>query len=445
MSTHPGDPALERFRINLTWLIKLRWAAIAGQMITIISVSAILGIDLPWVALILIVAVTAITNLALVWMFGRRFEEEGWHKLLHHGEPLLASVILLDVVQLTALLYVTGGAANPFAVFFLVNLALGAAILPGRWAWTLSIMVVLAFGLLLVDSLPLEPLGDPGSLRLPLFLQGMFVAVGTAAGIIVYFVSRLRTELARLEGELEGGRRQRAQDERLAALATLAGGAAHELSSPLSTIAVVARELQLQLEEGANLSDAVEDAALIRREVSRCRTILDRMSAEAGESAGEKMDWVALEDMISEGLEQLPEEDRTQLSVDLDGLGELRIQVPRRALAQTVRDLVRNGLDASEPGAEIHIRAARADEWIEVEIEDHGAGMPADVQSRAGEPFFTTKEPGRGMGLGLFLARTVVERMGGQLRLHSIAGQGTMACIRLPRSLTRATAPPHHE
>ncbi len=251
---------------------------------------------------------------------------------------------------------------------------------------------------------------------------------------IVYFIQRLTHALARREAELAATRARTARHERLASLATLAAGAAHELATPLSTIAVVAKELERSLERGAHSSDAVADARLIRQQVARCREILEHLAADAGESAGEAIVPVAVADLLHAALHGLDGRERVAITIDEDANGQT-IHAPARALAQSLRGVLKNAREASRPDASIDMRIGRgADAW-RIEIQDQGRGMEPDVLMRAGEPFFTTKDdggPSRGMGLGLFLARAVLERLGGRLLLDSAPGRGTTATLVLP-------------
>jgi two-component system sensor histidine kinase RegB len=210
----------------------------------------------------------------------------------------------------------------------------------------------------------------------------------------------------------------------LASLATLASGAAHELSTPLSTIAVVAKELQ-------RVPPAASDAALIRREVERCRDILQRMAADAGQSGDEAYAQVAVQVLLESAMDGLSDGERVSFEQDAASR-HVAVHAQPQAMAQALRTLIKNALQASGEGAAVRVEAAMRGELCELSVHDRGAGMSADVLSRAGEPFFTTKEPGEGMGLGLFLTRVIVERGGGTLVLRSRVGEGTSAALTLP-------------
>jgi two-component system sensor histidine kinase RegB len=350
----------------------------------------------------------------------------------------MAAVITADLVLLTCLLYFSGGPTNPFSFFYLVNLALAAILLPGRWALALAMLAVICFaGFFAWGYVPIASLEEAwhatGPLAGDIRKQGLIVAFAACALINTYFISRVAQALAQREEELRRAEQRRAQSERLEALATLAAGAGHELASPLSTIAVIAKELTKHL-EGANVPQSVlEDVALIRSELDHCRVILNRMSAHAGQVVGEQVGVWTLEQIVAEVVGGLRRADRVSV-YGLETTGSIRLQVPLQALALAIRGLLQNALDASQPSqsVELHVLASR--DRITFRIVDYGCGMSADVLQRAGEPFFTTKEPGQGMGLGLFLTRSVLERLGGQLTLRSRAGQGTTVEATLPRT-----------
>jgi two-component system sensor histidine kinase RegB len=411
-----------RHGIGLSWLLTLRWGALAGQLATIAAVDRLMGIALPLAPLALVLAVGAASNLAL----------GSWRRRADVQESMLAAVMLLDVGLLTAVLYLTGGPFNPFSFLYLVNIALAAVILPPGWTWALVVVSVALFGGLFFAHVPLpidHAMGHDHPISM--HVQGMWVAFGVAAAFIVYFIQRVRGALAERDAELTAARSAAARHEKLASLATLAAGAAHELATPLSTIAVVAKELERAL--AAAPGAAVADVRLIREQVERCREILVQMAADAGESAGEALVAVPLVTLLDAATADLAGRDRVRRALAADASAIVR--VPPRALTQALRGVIKNALEASGDGGAVTVHVdARGGTW-RLTVQDRGAGMAPDVLAHAGEPFFTTKNGGgitRGMGLGLFLARVVLERLGGELLLDSAAGRGTTVTLVLP-------------
>jgi two-component system sensor histidine kinase RegB len=260
----------------------------------------------------------------------------------------------------------------------------------------------------------------------------MWVALAVSAGFIVYIVQRVTRELEEREQELAAERSLGARRDKIASLATLAAGAAHELSTPLSVIAVVTKELQRSLKENAG---AQEDLQLIKQQLARCQDILQHMAAHAGENAGEPFVSFTLRSWADVALDGLPGRDRVRVRTDVD-LGAHQVHGPAKALSRALRSLIKNALQASTDGATTVELRFRADaEEVVVEVFDRGPGIPPEILARIGEPFFTTKVPGEGMGLGLFLTRALAEQLGGALEVESAPGKGTTARLRLPAAL----------
>ena len=170
---------------------------------------------------------------------------------------------------------------------------------------------------------------------------------------------------------------------------------------------------------------------MMRDEVARCRDILNRMSAQAGEAVGEPVVRITASQLVEEILTALRQRQRVHSRVD-SAVGSCQLRVPKTGLAQALAGIVQNSLDATEPDGNVEIFGKLEQKDLVLLIQDHGPGMTAEVLARAGEPFFTTKGPGSGMGLGLFLARSVVERLGGRFELQSTPGSGVTARIVLP-------------
>jgi two-component system sensor histidine kinase RegB len=416
-----GASDVEAKRIHLSWLVRLRWGALAGQLLTVLLVDLGMHIELPLLALMVALGVEAVSNIAFeVWARRTRFVPD-W---------TLAIPMALDIVLLTVLLFLTGGPFNPFSFLYLVHIALAAVVLSARLTWSLVALSLVCFGSLFVDSL--LPMPMPTQLshanQMRMHMQGMWFAFAVAACFISYFVTRVRQSLEQREAELRRAHALASQGEKLASLATLATGAAHELSTPLSTIAVIAKELERALAEGAD--GPRNDARLIRREVDRCREILQRMAADSGPGEGDVLG-VRVRDLLAAVVDGLPQVQRVRLSIT-PGAADSVLHAPALATAQALRGVLKNALQASGEDAHIDVQAQLVQGQCCISVRDFGAGMSDDVLTRAGEPFFTTKEPGEGMGLGLFLTRAVFERAGGQVVLESKPGQGTTALLTLP-------------
>lgn len=404
-------------QINLQWLIRLRFFSLAGQLATILAVEVGMHIALPLSALLGLLLLNLLSNVgALIFM--RR-----GHRI---PPSMLVGLMIYDVVHLTALLYLTGGPYNPFSFAYLVLIALATLVLSERQVWGLAAIAVSGSALLFLHHRPLIlPGGHADHMRTHLY--GMWVAFSVAAGFIVYFMVRIRRALNAREAALWKAEQAAAQRDKLASLATLAAGAAHELATPLSTISLVAAELTRQLN---TCSDSVRsDLDLIRSEVLRCRAVLDQMAADAGQSVGEQlvpMSMAALAKQICAGLASEP-----AIAVQV-ATPDQTLLVPVRALTQALRGLVKNGQDASPKDRSVHLSLSCVADVLQIEVTDRGSGIPAAIASRVGEPFFSTKSPGQGMGLGVFLCRTVLESLGGALQLSAAQSGGTCARATIP-------------
>jgi two-component system sensor histidine kinase RegB len=438
---HPLDSDAQRLAANAAWLVLLRWVAVVGQLLTISVAHYVLRISLPLGALVAVVGCTAASNLLFAAWTRRLSAAVSTPAETVAGTRVLAAVMAMDIIALTALLYFSGGTVNPFSVFYLVNLALGAVLLSERWGWLLTVVATLGMlGLWLARAdrpelfavtgwLPGSWLGSTTADQF-----GRIVATAGCALVIIHFVSRVTHQLQQTAAELRRVERERSRSEKLEALGTLAGGAAHELATPLSTIAVVASEMTRMLQD-VNVPESVrEDAALIRAEVNHCQKILQRMTGQAGQWTAEQHVDVSLRDLLAATLDELAQPDRVELVVP-EPLGGVTLSVPRESLAQALRGLLQNALDATRPGEAVRIAVEGDEDWIRLVVQDEGPGMSPEVLLRAGEPFFTTKDPGRGMGLGLFLTRSVIERLGGRLELSSAPQRGVTAVVTLPRQV----------
>lgn len=433
----PGPLTSDRVRTNFAWLLRLRWGAIVSQLVTIGVVESVFDLSLDVRSLLAVVAATAFSNALCARFLAESPRLREW---------MLAALMGLDFVLLTLLLYLAGGASNPFSVLYLVHVALAAAVLTSTHAFLLAFLSSAAFGSLfllparhdaVVHAMGMHDHAATGSMGL--HFQGMWVAFSIAAFVIVYFVTRISSDLEAQRAAAAEARTIALRSEKLASLATLAAGAAHELATPLSTIAVVAKELSRDLASGTGSEHAQADAQLIREEVERCRQILAHMASDAGESTGESFELVSSEKLIDTALGMLKQRARVHVS---SGGADLTL-LPVRAVASALRAVLNNALDASGPNTQVDLSAHAEERSLRFVVQDRGPGMDDATLLRVGEPFFTTKEPGRGMGLGIFLARAVVERLGGRVRFESRTGHGTRVTLELPRAHTNDKDRPH--
>jgi two-component system, sensor histidine kinase RegB len=261
----------------------------------------------------------------------------------------------------------------------------------------------------------------------------MWLAGSAIAELVAHYVARARAVLDQRQQQLDEARERALRSEHLAALTTLAAGAAHELSTPLATIAIAARELErtaAQLSASHPSVDALkDDAKLIRTEVDRCQVILDGMSGRAPDgapSAEDPLSPAAIAQLVRNRLTDLQQQ-RLQVEIAPD---HATPSVAGAAMVQAISSLLKNAFDASDATSIVRLRFTRHGDMARIEVQDRGVGMSPDIRRHVGEPFYTTKEPGRGMGLGLFLTRTFAERAGGRLQFET--GDGTTAILEIP-------------
>lgn len=422
----------DRNFLNASWLINLRWVAVIGQVATIVGAIAIFEAQMPAVwSLIVVISLTAFSNVLLAYWFAKdnrvKLNVKTWN-------ALLGLVMVMDMLSLTALLFATGGPNNPFFLFIFVNISLSALVLNRNWAWGINLLANICFLLITYEHLKIPQL-DMGlpPLRLAGGLQlkhiALLVAFATCSSVIMYFMTRLTAELRAQQLEVRNVQLKQARSEKIEALGTLAAGTAHELATPLSTIAIVAKDVEQAFElhppDFPGAEEVIEDVHLIRSQLDRCRSIIDRMSSHAGEAVGEPIRPYTLIRLADASLEGLLGRGRVHLDI-LPADEKAIVAVPIDGLSQAIRGLVQNALDADSSDRPVLVNIRRTDENWRWEIIDRGPGMPPEVLERVSEPFFTTKSPGKGMGLGVFLAKNVVRRLGGTVSHTSNEASGSL-------------------
>lgn len=451
------------------WLLYLRWSAVTGQLITVLAAGLLTDVELPYPPLLACVALTAITNIAYgIWLRFQTGKHDssaasetetlgntqvsatGQLSLSDYRSPNFQSLVgsqeqtprdqyfvalalmLLDLVTLTVMLYFSGGSGNPFSFFYFVNLAVGGVMIRPRAAWSLTVVAILGYTFLLFRSMPVEILDAKPSQSLDLRVTGLMLAFTTCSSVVTYFVTRTASQLKEREGELRKTQAARAASQRLQGLTSLAAGAAHELATPLSTIDVIVRELARHLDDVEKPASVTTDLQLIEGQLEMCKQILQRLRASAGDSMAQRWDLTTVGNLIDTTLEGIRDPHRVEVTDGSDRVENQTLWVPEEAVAQSIRNLIHNGLDASEEGSKIHVEAKIAGEYVQILVIDEGEGMSEEVLGRASDPFFTTKDPGGGIGLGLFLAKNVISQLGGELSFVSNPGSGTAAIVAIP-------------
>ncbi|MEX2129213.1 MAG: ActS/PrrB/RegB family redox-sensitive histidine kinase [Xanthobacteraceae bacterium] len=399
------------YGLRLDTLIRLRWLAVAGQAATLIGVHLLLGFSLPiWPALG-IVALTAGTNILL------RTRKPRPQRL---DERRAALILGFDIVQLALLLYLTGGLANPFSVLFLAPVLISATALSPRTTLVLGILAVSVATVIGVFHHPLPWYAESGYVPPELFMLGMWASVLVSVAFIGGYAFAVAKETRQLSDALAEAELVLAREQHLTALDGLAAAAAHELGTPLATIAIVVRELE---RDAPADSPYREDLKLLREQSERCRSILRTLtSLGSGDAPFDRMPLSLL-------LEELVTPHRpfgTSIKVDLpsDRTGEPVIG-RNPAILYGLGNLVENAVDFASDN--VTIAADWSRDTVSIVITDDGPGFASEVINRIGEPYVTMRgrrragepdAPG-GLGLGFFIANTLLERTGASLSLEN--------------------------
>ncbi len=425
------DAQKEQVDVTLPWLLALRWGEVLCQIVLIGSVWLVMDIEIPLLPVSVIILFEGASNLYLHLRHRRNAPV---------SNQMILVILLMDTIFLTGLLHVTGAAMNPFVFLYLIHIVTGAIILKEKCSWLITATTVVCYGLLFYFPPSfISVLSEPQLINsltdsFQLHLKGMGGAFLVTSLFIVFFVSKTQKALTEHRLKVQSLEKEQERNERLASLATFAAGAAHELSTPLSTVAVVSCEMIHALEEHGENTELLDDARLIRRQVADCKEILYQMAAGAGEHLGEEIREFSIQQAVSQILEEIRKEDCRRLRVTIEP-EELQITMPFRSLCRTVKGLVINGLEASSPPEEVSMRWFTTSEHLGVEIRDPGTGIDQQVETQVTEPFFTTKDSG--LGLGLFLAKSMAEQFDGALTIELQSEQGTRVTLTLALEMIR--------
>ncbi|MDT8878113.1 ATP-binding protein [Halomonas saccharevitans] len=407
---------------NLVRLTIVRGITWTGFLAAIIIGIELLGFSLQVPAVIAVIVSMGVINIATWWRLGRP-------RAVTHQEYL--GHLMIDVTGLTLLFYFTGGAHNPFINYYLVPVTIAAATLPWRHAWLVAAASMAAYTFLMVVYQPLPPLaqGD-GETTLGLHTLGMWLNFGLSAGLVTFFIFKMAHALRRRDQALSRTREAALRNEQVLAVATQAAGTAHELGTPLSTMAVLLAEMR---EDAKDDPELTRDLELLRQQVDTCKSRLRHLVQSADRRrmaepevydaqawlAGVVQRWLVLRPDVSHRLEVAERRDPPRLAVDA-------------TLDQALTNLLNNAADANPD--DIIIRLEWNGDEVIIDIRDHGPGVAMSIADQLGETFVSTKS--KGLGIGLFLTHATINRFGGGVSLYNHPDGGTLTEVTLPRSQT---------
>jgi two-component system sensor histidine kinase RegB len=408
---------------NMRQLVQLRWIAVGGQFVTIIAVHFGLGVPLPLLDMLGLVALLAVANLITLLALPR-------HRVTNFEITL---ALLLDMAALTIQLYLSGGVTNPFILLLLLQVVLGAILLEGPLVWLLVAAAALCFAGLGIEHRPLRfPAGLSSDIA-DLTTLGAWLGFALAAGLLTVFIGRISRNLRARDIHLAEFRRRTLEEDSIVRMGLFASGAAHELGTPLATLSVILADWR-RVSAIADDPDLAAELADMQTEVERCKVIVSAILHSAGEPRGQAMASVPaaafLDVVVNEWCESHGRTLEQRRAVEPEAA-----LVAEPALRQAIWNLLDNAVEASPLG--VRLTAASSDGTLVIAISDKGPGFTPDQLARVGRPHLSTKSDGHGMGL--FLASNVARRLGGRLEANNLPLGGAEVRLVLPLVARRNT------
>jgi len=428
-----SEGAVHRGRLRVRTLVTLRWLVAAGEVALLLLVM-MMGFRAPYVLCFLVVGAAAWLNLLTgVATPGQRV----------FGDREAAVQLGVDILQISLLIFLTGGTSNPFVLMLIAPVTLAAATLPLRHVLTLGVVAAAASSILAFVALPLPE--APGmAVQIPQsFRIGAALANIAGVALTAGYVRQAAVESARMALALDVTQAVLAREQRLSALGALAAAAAHELGTPLATISIVAKELGREAP-----TDAVrDDAELLVSQAERCREILRRLTETPDAAADQVHERLSLRQLVQEVIEPHAGVKGVRVEAIVTGAKGMKTPDIRRMpeITHAFTSFVENAVDFA--ASEILVSARFDADTISMEVRDDGPGFSADVLAKLGEPYVTTR-PGAegsrtghiGMGLGFFIAKTLLERTGAVVAFQNGRPRGAVVAARWPRSKIEARA-----
>lgn len=406
--------------LNLRRLAILRTIAIPGAAVVFLLAGHFYDLPIRVAPLLTLTLVLALVN---VWT---------WRRLQTGGSiPDVEFFIqlLVDVVALTGMLYYAGGSSNPFSYFYLLPLAICAVVLPLRYTWPMAGIIAGCFSFLLFYRGPVEPFTEPPGV--PIFtihVIGMWLGFVLSTGFIAHFVAKIADSLREHERTLAKARERVLRDEQVVAVATVAAGAAHELSTPLATMALVTAELadDYPHDRYPKLNDDIE---LLRGQIRKCKEALSVLSATAGAHRAEAARPMAVDAFVAQSVDEVRRlRPKAQIRLYSEGPRPAPRILVERTLSQALLNVLNNAVDASPD--DVHVDCDWDGEQVHIAVRDHGPGITRQLIDPGHTAGRSTKESG--LGLGLFLTHTALSHLGGDISFSDADGGGARVTVNLP-------------
>lgn len=404
-------------RLRLETLVRLRWVAVAGQLLTILVVALWFEFPLPVMTCLGLIAALAAANSLLSVAFPSTYRLE----------PAAAFAVLsLDLFQMGALLFIAGGLNNPFAPLICIPVIISFASQPSRHSIALFVTALAFITLLAFTPYPL-PWFEGRSLEVhPLLQLGMWSSIVSMMAFAAFYAYRVSQEATLLSDALTATELILQREKHLHQLDGLAAAAAHELGTPLATISVVAKEMERDLGHDERYR---EDVQLLRSQSERCRDILRRLTSLATEGEAHMRE-LPLSSMIEEVIAPHREFGVKVELIELSDRALEPVGTRNPAILYGLGNLLENAVDYARSKVTVSVEHTAAE--VTVTIEDDGAGFSAGVLQRIGEPYVTSRQNetrAGGLGLGLFIAKTLLERSGASLRFENRSPEGSGARV----------------
>lgn len=406
-------------RHNMLRLIMLRSVVMASLLLVLI------GLRLASIPLHVTPLLLAIGGLGLL-------SGIAWWRLSHTQQTSqreLLAQLLGDIAALSMLFYFSGGYSNPFIWMYLLPITVAAVALRALYAWIIAGLSIASYTLLMFYHVPLSHLHlhTRGDATLDIHLVGMWLGFVVSAAIIAIFIARIGQNLRDYDKMISDVREKALESERMLALGTLATSAAHELGTPLSTMAIVCKELS---QDYAAQPELVQQLNILRTQVTRCKEILSSITHNAGQSRAEAGQGISLGDFLHEAIQRWRDtRPATELVVNIANTAHNPVIYIDRTLTQAILNLLDNAADESPH--RVLFDAEWDNKLLSIQIRDFGQGLSAETKHKLGTPFFTSKND-QGMGLGVYLTQLTLARHDGELSLDNHPDGGVLTLVKLP-------------